>query len=264
MERRAKVARMTPRALNYLITGAGSGLGRGLAVALASTAERLYLADLKPEGLAATLVALGPHANRATACPLDVSSSSQIQKLIDSLDRVDVLINNAGLQHVSPVADFPEDRFDLLTDVMLKGPFLLSKAVLPSMRRRGFGRIINIGSIHSVVASPFKAAYVAAKHGLHGLSKVIALETGDVDITINTVCPSYVRTPLVDAQIKAQAAANGISEDDVIQKIMLEPMPKKAFITIEEVAGTVALLVSDAARNITGQTIVIDGGWTAR
>ena len=147
---------------------------------------------------------------------------------------------------------------------MLTGPAALIRQVLPGMRQRGYGRIVNIGSIHALVASPFKSAYTAAKHGLLGLSKTIALETGDVDITINTICPSYIRTPLVDKQIAAQAAAHKISEDDVIRRIMLEPMPKRAFITVAEVAGAIEFLCSPAARNITGQTITIDGGWTAR
>ena len=155
-------------------------------------------------------------------------------------------------------------KWDLLVDVLLKGPFLLSRAVLPHMRAQNFGRIVNIGSIHSLVASPFKSAYVAAKHGLLGLSKTIALETADVDVTINTICPAYVRTPLVDAQIAQQAKANGISEAQVIDRIMLAPMPKKTFISIEEIAASVEFLISPLARNITGQTIVIDGGWTIR
>ena len=132
------------------------------------------------------------------------------------------------------------------------------------MREQGFGRIVNIGSIHSLVASPFKSAYVAAKHGLAGLSKVAALESAAADITVNTICPAYVRTPLVDAQIRRRRSRHGISEQEVIDKIMLEPMPKKAFVTIEEVAAAVEFLIGPAARNITGQTIVIDGGWTAR
>ena len=147
---------------------------------------------------------------------------------------------------------------------MLKGPFLLTQAVLPGMRAAGFGRVVNIGSIHALVASPFKSAYVAAKHGLLGLSKVLALETADADITVNTICPSYIRTPLVDAQIAAQARAHGLSEAEVIERIMLEPMPKKQFITVEEVAATIEFLAGHAARNITGQTMTIDGGWTAR
>ncbi len=254
---------MNPRPLNILITGAGSGVGRGLAHSLAASGHRVHLADLKADALKESAADLP--AAQASIHPLDVSSSAQIQSLADSLPNgIDVLINNAGLQNVAPVAEFPEDRWDLLIDVMLKGPFLLSKAFLPGMRLRNFGRIINIGSIHSMVASPFKSAYVSAKHGLLGLSRTIALETGDVDITINTICPSYVRTPLVDAQIKSQAAAHGISEQDVINKIMLEPMPKKAFISLEEIAATTTFLMSREARNITGQTIVIDGGWTAR
>jgi 3-hydroxybutyrate dehydrogenase len=177
---------------------------------------------------------------------------------------VDVLINNAGLQHVSRLEEFPPERWRQLLAVMLTGAALMTRAVLPRMRTQGFGRIINIGSIHSLVASPFKSAYVAAKHGLLGFAKAIALETGDVDITINTICPSYIRTPLVDAQIKQQAQAHRISENEVIQRIMLEPMPKKAFITVEEVGATAAFLISHAARNITGQTITLDGGWTCR
>ena len=257
---------MPSRPLNILITGAGSGVGRGLAHSLARHGHHLILADLHLDAILETIHLLHEPAARATARQLDVSSAEQVKALADSMasDGLDVLINNAGLQHVSPIADFPEAKFDQLTDVMLKGPFLLCKAFLPQMRQRHFGRIINIGSIHSIMASPFKSAYVSAKHGLIGLSRVIALETADVDITINTICPSYVKTPLVDAQIAAQAKAHGISEQEVIDKIMLEPMPKKAFITIEELAGTVDFLISDAARNITGQTIVIDGGWTAK
>lgn len=257
---------MEKRSLNILLTGAGSGLGRGLAQCLAADGHSLFLADLNAEGLRETQKSLGNSAERASTHTLDVTSAAQIQALFAALGekRVDVLINNAGLQHVSPLEKFPEERWDLLLDVMLKGSFLMTQAALPRMRQNGFGRIVNIGSIHSLIASPFKSAYVAAKHGLLGLSKVVALEAAESDITINTICPAYVRTPLVDAQIAAQAKAHGLSEQDVINKIMLEPMPKKAFITIEEIAGTVSFLMSPAARNITGQSIVIDGGWTVR
>jgi 3-hydroxybutyrate dehydrogenase len=254
------------RPLHILLTGAGSGLGRGLAIALAAEGHHLHLADVQADGVAGTIKQIGEAGARAMAHQLDVTSSSAIEQFVGSLGDapIDVLINNAGLQHVSPLHEFPEAKWDLLLDVMLKGPFLLTRATLPIMRRHGFGRIINIGSIHSLIASPFKSAYVAAKHGLLGLSKVVALECAEVDITMNTICPAYVRTPLVDAQIAAQAKANGISEQEVIDKIMLQPMPKKAFISIEEIAATVRFLMSREARNITGQTIVIDGGWTAR
>jgi 3-hydroxybutyrate dehydrogenase len=140
----------------------------------------------------------------------------------------------------------------------------MTRAVLPDMRSRGFGRIVNIGSIHSMVASPYKSAYVAAKHGLLGLTRTIALETAGVDITINTICPSYVRTPLVDKQIADQARTRGIAESEVITEIMLKPMPKGVFIGIDELAGITAFLLSSAARNVTGQAIVVDGGWTSQ
>lgn len=141
---------------------------------------------------------------------------------------------------------------------------MLSRALLPMMRRHNFGRIINIGSIHSLVASPHKSAYVAAKHGLLGFSKVVALETAEQNITINTICPSYVKTPLVEQQIASQAKVHGISEEEVVNKIMLEPMPKKSFIEMDELSGAVNYLISDAARNMTGQELVLDGGWTIK
>ena len=252
--------------LHILLTGAASGLGRALALYFGGKGHHLILADRNSQGLRETVGLLGATAERTSAHVLDVTDAKQVRDLITSLGGrpVELLINDAGLQHVVRVQDFPEERWDALVDVMLKGPFLLAQAVLPGMRVAGFGRIVNIGSFHSLVASPFKSAYVAAKHGLLGLSKVLALETADADITVNTVCPSYIRTPLVDAQIADQARAHGISEQEVIQRIMLEPMPKKQFITAEEVAATIEFLASHAARNITGQTIVIDGGWTAR
>jgi 3-hydroxybutyrate dehydrogenase len=252
--------------LHILLTGAASGLGRELALYFAGEGHHLMLADQNSLGLCETVGLLGSAAERASAHVLDVTDAKQVRDLLASLGGrpVELLINDAGLQHVVRVQDFTEERWDALVDVMLKGPFLLVQAVLPGMRAAGFGRIVNIGSIHSLVASPFKSAYVAAKHGLLGFSKVLALETADADITVNTICPSYIRTPLVDAQIADQARAHGISEQEVIERIMLEPMPKKRFITAAEVAATIEFLAGHAARNITGQTIVIDGGWTAR
>ena len=249
---------------NILLTGAASGLGRGLAECLLNVGHRVVLADRNEALLQETAACLsGPNRSVRALC-LDVTDPEKIAQGLESLDGqpIDVLINNAGLQHVAPMEEFDEERWNTLLQVMLTGTFLLTKALIPSMRRQNFGRIINIGSIHSLVASPYKSAYVAAKHGVLGLSKVAALETAGSDITVNTICPSYIRTPLVEQQIKAQALAHHISEEDVIEKIMLAPMPKKVFITVEEVAAAVCFLMSDGARNITGQTIVIDGGWT--
>ena len=248
-----------------VITGAGSGVGRGLCLQLAREGHAILATDLDLDSACRTVEMLDDPA-RGRAYELDVTSSDQVERFAhEAAGRsVGVLINNAGLQHVAPLESFPQDTWDRLIDVMLRGACMMTRALLPGMRERGFGRIVNIGSIHSVVASPYKTAYVAAKHGLLGFSKVVALETADTDITINTICPSYIRTPLVDAQIANQMKAHGITEEEVIDKIMLDPMPKKAFITIEEVAGTVGFLLSPHARNITGQAIVIDGGWTVR
>jgi len=248
--------------MRILITGAGSGIGKGLAQALAAEGHSLLVTDLRQEAAESAAEEIRAAGGEADARVLDVSDAASIAALEG--ESVDVLINNAGLQHVAPIEEFPPEKFDLLIQVMLTGAAMLTRAVLPGMREQGFGRVINIGSIHSLIASPYKSAYVAAKHGLLGFSKVVALETADTDITINTVCPSYVLTPLVEQQIAGQAKSNGISEQDVIDEIMLKPMPKKAFISIDELAGVCTFLVSAAARNITGQTITVDGGWTAR
>lgn len=247
-----------------LITGAGSGIGRGLAEHAARDGWRVYVTDLDGQTAHEVVKAIVRGAGDAVAFELDVTSQDSIQRVLDALAgrRVDVLINNAGLQYVSNLDNFPQDKWDLLLRVMLNGACLMTRAFLPGMKLHGFGRIVNIGSIHALVASPYKSAYVSAKHGLLGFSKVIALETAKWDISINTICPSYVRTPLVDKQIASQAQEHGISEDDVIREIMLKPMPKGVFISIDELYGIVAFLVSDCARNITGQTITVDGGWT--
>lgn len=246
-----------------LVTGAGSGLGRGMCIQLARDGHTIIATDIDGDAADQTVTML-TNATGCRALKLDVTSRIEVESLSDVLgdQAVDVLINNAGLQHVAPLESFPQERWDMLLGVMLHGPCMLTRALLPTMRERGFGRIINIGSIHSLVASPYKSAYVAAKHGMLGFSKVVALESADTDITINTVCPSYIRTPLVDKQIAAQSASHGIPPEQVIDQIMLGPMPKKAFITVEEVASAVRFLISYGARNITGQSIVIDGGWT--
>ena len=247
-----------------LITGAGSGIGQGLAELAASHGYRVAVTDMDEKAARRTAETVREAGGQADAFQVDVTQETHVQRMMNSLadEPIDVLINNAGLQYVSRLEDFPQDKWDLLIRVMLNGTCIMTRAVLGGMRERGFGRIVNIGSIHSLVASAYKSAYVAAKHGLLGFSKVIALETADADITINTICPSYVRTPLVEKQIANQAKVHGISEDEVINEIMLKPMPKSKFITVAELYGIVEFLVSDAARNITGQTITVDGGWT--
>ncbi len=249
-----------------LITGGASGIGLAMAEHLGQLGHQIIIADLNADAAESAVATLSEKTIQAKAIALDVSNSQQIEQLSEQLinSPVDVLINNAGIQHVSALESFPADKWALLIQVMLVGPAMLTRALLPAMKQKGYGRIINVGSIHSLVASPYKSAYVAAKHGLLGFSKTIALETGDVDVTINTLCPSYVKTPLVEKQIAAQALEHGISEDEVTNKIMLEPMPKKAFIGLDELAETAAFLMSNAAKNITGQTLVLDGGWTAR
>lgn len=249
---------------SILITGAASGIGLALARRFVESGDRVIACDLQPDVVAGLQSTLGSKAVRARA--FDVGNSREVEAAIAALsdDPPDVLINNAGIQHVAALEDFPPEKWQQLIAVMLTGAAMLTRAVLPTMRARNFGRIVNIGSIHALVASPYKSAYVAAKHGLVGFSKVVALETSDCDITINTVCPSYVKTPLVESQIASLAATHGLTPEQVVEEIMLKPMPKRQFISLEELTGTVEFLLSDAARNITGQCITIDGGWTAQ
>jgi 3-hydroxybutyrate dehydrogenase len=250
---------------SILVTGAGSGIGAGIAAGLAAAGHHLLVTDIALAPAEAVARAIRDAGGSAEALVLDVTSDASVAAALDAASRpAEVLVNNAGLQHVAPLEEFPMEKWDFLVQVMLVGVARLTRAVLPGMRERGFGRIVNIGSIHSLVASPYKSAYVAAKHGLVGFSKVVALETADTDITINTICPTYVKTPLVDRQIADQARTRGIPESQVVSDVMLKPMPKGVFITFEELAGITAFLMSPAARNITGHTIDVDGGWTVQ
>ena len=251
---------------NILITGAGSGIGAGLAVHLAESGHRIVVTDLDRAAAGAVAHGIEAAGGRSHWAALDVSHAAAVAALFADpiTGPVDVVINNAGLQHVSRLEDFDPARWQLLVNVMLVGAANMMRAALPGMRARGHGRIVNIGSIHSLVASPYKSAYIAAKHGLIGLSKTVALENGDVDITVNTICPAYVRTPLVEQQIARQAKEHGLPEERVINEIMLKPMPKKAFITIGEIAAAVDYFLSDAAKNVTAQALALDGGWIAQ
>lgn len=246
------------------VTGAASGIGQSIAERLSREGHNVIVSDLNLEGATEVCKKLNDEGFKAEPYKLDVSSIEAIENVGKDFPNIDVLVNNAGIQHVAKLEEFPAQKWQLLNNILLVGPAMLTRAVLPGMKERNFGRIINIGSIHALVASPFKSAYVAAKHGLIGFSKVVALETGEFDITINTICPSYVKTPLVEKQIAATASEHGISEEEVINNIMLEPMPKKNFISLEELAESAMFLMSPAARNITAQTITLDGGWVAR
>jgi 3-hydroxybutyrate dehydrogenase len=249
--------------MNVLITGGTGGIGFAVAEHFGRLGHHVILADINSSQLDSRQQELTAAGYQASSILLNLMDQSSIEACAQAY-QIDILINNAGVQHVARLEDFPEDKWQQLLQVMLTGPAMLTKAVLPRMQQQGFGRVINIGSIHALVASPFKSAYVAAKHGLLGFSKVVALENANFDFTINTICPAYVRTPLVDQQIAAQSKEHNLTEQQVIDQIMLAPMPQKAFIGVDEIASTAAFLCEPAARHITAQTLVLDGGWTAR
>ncbi|MGY1691585.1 3-hydroxybutyrate dehydrogenase [Geodermatophilus sp. SYSU D01105] len=238
-----------------LVTGGASGIGRACAARLAAAGASVVVLDRDGEAAKAVAAEVG-----GTALAVDLTDLDGLDAL--DLD-VDVLVNNAGLQHVAPVHEFPVDRFSLILRLMLEAPFRLVRGALPHMYGRGWGRIVNISSIHGLRASAYKSAYVTAKHGLEGLSKVVALEGAPHGVTSNCVNPAYVRTPLVEGQIADQAKAHGLSEDQVVEQVMLAPAAVKRLIEPEEVAEAVAYLCSPAAASITGSSLVMDGGWSA-
>jgi 3-hydroxybutyrate dehydrogenase len=246
-----------------IVTGAASGIGLACAARLAAEGMKVVLADVNEK-------AGTEHARRlgGTFIAADLSSRSGCRNLADQALKthgtVHVLVNNAGYQHVSPIEDFPEEQWDRMLALMLTAPFLLTRYCWPAMKKQKWGRVVNIASIHALVASPFKVAYISAKHGLIGLTRTAALEGGEHGITVNAICPAYVRTPLVDGQIADQAKANNISPEEVIEKIMLAPAAVKRLVEPQEVAGFVAYLCGDAAGTITGAALTMDLGWTAR
>lgn len=239
-----------------LVTGGASGIGRACAVRLAQAGARVAVLDLDGEGARKVVREIGGEAIEA-----DLSDLEAVGELGISAD---IVVNNAGLQHVAPVEEFPPELFTKIIRIMLEAPFLLVRQALPGMYERGWGRVVNISSIHGLVASEYKSAYVAAKHGLEGFSKVLALEGGPKGVTSNCICPSYVRTPLVEGQISEQARRHGIPESEVIEKIMLAEPAIKRLVEPEEVAEMVLYLCSPAASFINGASLTIDGGSTAR
>ncbi len=251
-----------------VITGAASGIGFAIAESFSAAGASLVLADVSAEAGQAALVKLSKPGATAEFVAADISKSSDVRRLMEvameKFGRVDILVNNAGLQHIAPVVDFPEDRWEYLIGVILTGTFLCSKYAVPHMIRRKWGRVINIASLHGKVASPFKSAYVSAKHGVLGFTKVLALEVAEHNITSNAICPAYVRTPFVEKQIKEQALRHGISAEEVVRKIMLEPAAIRRLLEPNEVAAMALYLCSDLASGITGAALDIDLGWTAR
>ncbi len=238
-----------------LVTGAASGIGRACAKRLAQAGAAVTVLDLNGDAAKEVAEEIGGEAMQADLSDYEVLDSLQAE--------ADVVVNNAGLQHVAAVEDFPPERFSMILRVMLEAPFRLVRSALPGMYEKGWGRIINISSVHGLRASPFKAGYISAKHGLEGLSKVVALEGGPHGVTSNTICPAYVRTPLVEGQIADQARTRGIPEDEVIEKVMLTGPAIKRLIEPEEVAEVAAFLCTPEASFINGASLTMDGGATA-
>jgi 3-hydroxybutyrate dehydrogenase len=250
-----------------VVTGAGSGIGRAIALALAREGAAVCIADMDETAGRRVLGEVGAAGVRGHFVRTDVSQSGPVRAMVEetvkTLGRLDILVNNAGVQYVAPIVDYPEDRWNLLIGVMLTGTFLCTKYALPPMRANKWGRVVNIASAHGLVASPFKSAYVAAKHGIVGFTKVAAWEVADAGITVNAICPGYVRTPLVEKQIADQARVHNIPESEVVGRIMLEPHAIKRLLEPGEIAGMAVYLCSDAAAMVTGAALSIDGGWTA-
>jgi 3-hydroxybutyrate dehydrogenase len=243
------------RGRTALVTGGASGIGAAVATHLAELGARVVVLDRDAEGAAKVAAAIDGESRH-----LDLTDGAAI----DALEvEADILVNNAGCQHVAPIEEFDQQQFRTMHQLMLEAPFLLARRLLPGMYGRGWGRMVHVSSVHGHRASPYKAAYVSAKHGLEGLSKVIALEGAAKGVTSNTVCPGYVRTPLVESQLADQARAHGIDEDQVLDQILLARSPVKRLVEPEEVAEMVAFLCGAGAASVTGSSFRLDGGWTA-
>ncbi len=253
-----------------LVTGSTSGIGLGIAELLASEGANIVLngfgdpAQIEKERSRIE----SEHGITAKYYNADLTDVAQIESMMASIAEdvapVDILVNNAGMQYVSPIEDFPVERWDMVIALNLSAAFHTIRLALPAMKKKGWGRIVNIASAHALTASPYKSAYVAAKHGIAGLTKTVALEAAEDGVTVNAICPGYVWTPLVEKQIPDTAKARGMSEEQVIKEVLLAGQPSKEFVTIEQVAAYTAFLCSDDARAVTGSLQSIDGGWVAR
>jgi 3-hydroxybutyrate dehydrogenase len=252
-----------------LVTGSTSGIGQGIAEALAAEGCNIVLNGF---GDAAQIENLRcgmakKHGVKVAYDGADMSKGAAITAMMDKaiadFGAVDILVNNAGIQHVAPIDEFPEEKWNAVIAIDLVSSFYTTRRALPAMKKRGWGRVINIASAHALVASPFKSAYVAAKHGIAGLTKTVALEVAEHGITVNAVCPGYVLTPLVEKQIPDTAKARGISQEEVVKNVLLAAQPTKKFVTVEEVAALTVFLATEAAASITGAILPVEGGWTA-
>jgi 3-hydroxybutyrate dehydrogenase len=256
---------MTLSGKTAVITGSNSGIGLGVAIELAKAGADIVLNSFtdRPEDHAIATDIATQYGVKARYIAADMSKGAECRALIEKAGVCDILVNNAGIQHVAAIDEFPSDKWDAVIAINMSSAFHTTAAALPVMRAAGWGRVINIASAHGLTASPFKSAYVAAKHGVVGLTKVTALETAEENITANAICPGYVLTPLVEAQIPSTMEKYGMDRETVIREILLERQPSKAFATVEQLGGTCVFLASDAAAQMTGTTLSIDGGWTA-
>lgn len=256
---------MSLKGKTAVITGSNSGIGLGIAHELARAGADIVLNSFtdadEDHQLAADMAT--EHGVTVRYIQADMSKGDQCRALIEKAGSCDILVNNAGIQHVAPIDEFPVAKWDAIIAINLSSAFHTTAAALPMMRKAGWGRVVNISSAHGLTASPFKSAYIAAKHGVIGLTKTTALETAEQPITANAICPGYVLTPLVEAQIPDTMEKYGMGRDEVIKKVMLERQPSREFATVEQLGGTTVFLCSDAAAQITGTTISVDGGWTA-
>ncbi|MDB6177597.1 3-hydroxybutyrate dehydrogenase [Paracoccus sp. Z330] len=248
-----------------VVTGSNSGIGLGVAHQLARAGADIVLNSFtdRDEDHALAQSMADQHGVKARYIKADMSKGDECRALIETAGACDILVNNAGIQFVAPIPDFPTEKWDAIIAINMSSAFHTTAAALPLMRKAGWGRIVNVASAHGLTASPFKSAYVTAKHGVVGLTKVTALETAQEKITCNAICPGYVLTPLVEAQIPDTMKEYDMTRDEVIKKVMLERQPSKEFATVEEIGDTAAFLCSPAAAQITGTTISVDGGWTA-
>ncbi|WP_319936796.1 3-hydroxybutyrate dehydrogenase [Thermohalobaculum sediminis] len=252
-----------------IVTGSTSGIGLGIARALAAQGAAIMLNGFgDADEISRTRDALAAETGASVEYDgADISRPDQVAEMIERTARtfgsVDILVNNAGVQHVAPIHSFPVDKWESVLSINLSGAFHAIRTATPGMKARGWGRIVNVASAHGLVGSPFKSAYVAAKHGILGLTKVAALELAESGITANAVCPGYVWTPLVERQISDQARSHGIPREEVIREVLLKKQPNRRFVTVEEIGAVVAFLCSPGAASITGAAIPVDGGWTA-